>query len=57
MQPIHSLFGRLSAGASADYFGPYNVFIGVCFLAGIMILALVSNSCIYFRPCAPRFSA
>lgn len=57
MQPIHSLFGRLSAGASADFFGPYNVFIGVCYLGGIMILALVSNSCIYFRPCVPRFSA
>ena len=37
---LNSLFGRLGAGASADYFGPYNVFVGVCYLAGIMILAL-----------------
>ncbi|KAK3370617.1 putative monocarboxylate transporter [Podospora didyma] len=35
-----SLFGRLGAGASADFFGPYNVFVGVCYLAGVVILAL-----------------
>jgi MFS transporter, MCT family, aspergillic acid transporter len=35
-----SLFGRLGAGASADYFGPYNIFVAVCYLAGILILAL-----------------
>ncbi|KAK3938756.1 putative monocarboxylate protein [Diplogelasinospora grovesii] len=35
-----SLFGRLGAGASADFFGPYNVFVAVCYLAGILILAL-----------------
>ncbi|RAL03683.1 MCT family MFS transporter [Aspergillus ibericus CBS 121593] len=35
-----SLFGRLSAGLFADRFGPYNIFILVCYLAGILILAL-----------------
>lgn len=34
------MFGRLGAGASADFFGPYNVFVAVCYLAGILILAL-----------------
>lgn len=37
---IHSLFGRLGAGASADFFGPFNIFIVVCYVSSILILAL-----------------
>lgn len=35
-----SLFGRLSAGFIGDKIGRFNVFIVVCFLSGIWILAL-----------------
>lgn len=35
-----SLFGRLSAGFASDKFGPYNVFVAVCYLSGIWILGL-----------------
>jgi MFS family permease len=35
-----SLFGRLLSGVMADRLGRYNVFIGVCYLSGIWILAL-----------------
>lgn len=35
-----SLFGRLGAGATADIIGPYNVFVGVCYLTSILILGL-----------------
>ncbi|KAL7906101.1 major facilitator superfamily domain-containing protein [Trichoderma velutinum] len=35
-----SLFGRLSAGIIGDKIGRFNVFIVVCFLSGIWVLAL-----------------
>lgn len=35
-----SLFGRLFAGWSGDKIGRYNVFIVVCFLTGVWVLAL-----------------
>ncbi|OPB37938.1 Monocarboxylate transporter [Trichoderma guizhouense] len=35
-----SLFGRLSAGVIGDKIGRFNVFIIVCFLSGIWVLAL-----------------
>lgn len=35
-----SLFGRLSAGFASDRFGPYNVFVAVCYLSGIWVLGL-----------------
>ncbi|KAL4929367.1 MCT family MFS transporter [Aspergillus undulatus] len=35
-----SLFGRLGAGFAGDKLGRYNVFIIVCYLSGIFILAL-----------------
>ncbi|AEO70605.1 33d094ba-845c-4e87-b8a7-bf7859a3c5bf [Thermothielavioides terrestris] len=35
-----SIFGRGSAGFLADRFGTYNIFTLVCYLAGILILAL-----------------
>ncbi|KAL4960375.1 MCT family MFS transporter [Aspergillus stella-maris] len=35
-----SLFGRLSAGFAGDKVGRYNVFIIVCYLSGIFVLAL-----------------
>jgi len=45
-----SLFGRLGAGALADKIGPYNIFVIVCYMAGIMFLALwipaVSNAAV-----------
>ncbi|EED11592.1 monocarboxylate permease, putative [Talaromyces stipitatus ATCC 10500] len=35
-----SLFGRLIAGALADTLGAYNIFTFVCYLSGILVLAL-----------------
>jgi predicted MFS family arabinose efflux permease len=35
-----SLFGRLSTGAASDKLGAYNVFVVVCSLSGVWILAL-----------------
>ena len=37
---FYSVFGRLGAGLFADHFGTYNIFVLVCYLAGILILAL-----------------
>lgn len=35
-----SLFGRMGAGAFSDKVGPYNIFVVVCSLTGILVLAL-----------------
>ncbi|EAW10028.1 putative monocarboxylate permease [Aspergillus clavatus NRRL 1] len=35
-----SLFGCVGAGVLADHLGAYNIFVSVCYLAGILILAL-----------------
>ncbi|KAF5866928.1 hypothetical protein ETB97_008734 [Aspergillus alliaceus] len=35
-----SLFGRLSAGFMSDKYGRYNIFIVMCILAGVLVLAL-----------------
>jgi predicted MFS family arabinose efflux permease len=35
-----SLFGRLASGFAADKYGKYNVFIVVCYITGIVFLAL-----------------
>lgn len=40
MTTITSLFGRLGAGALADRVGPYNIFVVVCYISGILVLAL-----------------
>lgn len=37
---LYSLFGRLIAGALADTLGAYNIFTVVCYLSGILVLAL-----------------
>lgn len=35
-----SLFGRLGAGFVSDKFGRYNIFIAMCLVAGVLVLAL-----------------
>lgn len=35
-----SLFGRMGAGAFSDKVGPYNIFVVVCSITGILVLAL-----------------
>jgi MFS family permease len=40
-----SLFGRLLSGIFGDKFGLFNVFVVVCYIAGIWILALWIPSC------------
>ncbi|PWY71133.1 monocarboxylate transporter [Aspergillus sclerotioniger CBS 115572] len=35
-----SLFGRMGAGAFSDKVGPYNIFVVVCTITGILVLAL-----------------
>ncbi|UKZ52798.1 hypothetical protein TrVGV298_006585 [Trichoderma virens] len=35
-----SLFGRIFSGYAGDKWGRYNVFIGVCYMAGIFVLGL-----------------
>jgi MFS family permease len=37
---LFSLFGRIFSGFAGDRFGRYNIFITVCYLAGIFVLAL-----------------
>ncbi|KAJ5291607.1 hypothetical protein N7478_000858 [Penicillium angulare] len=56
-----SLFGRMSAGISSDKVGHYNVLIGACVLAGILVLALwipaASNAAIIVFTCTFGFSS